>query len=78
MGVGKGSPCPFPWILKFSVKKRVVFLVSCGKKFISPVLASLEKLLKNPPVAPSGKNSLTISRLDQLKLPGAVTTGQYA
>jgi len=41
--------------LKFSAKK-VDFLVSSGKKTISPLLASLmEKFWKNPLVAPPGK-----------------------
>ena len=42
-----------PWILKILAKK-VIFLVSSGKKQIS---APLEKFLKNPLVAPSWKIS---------------------
>jgi len=34
----------------------VVFLVSSGKKQISPLLPPLEKFWKNPLVPPSGKN----------------------
>jgi len=50
MGVGRGETRP-PWILKISAK-RVVFLVSSGKKQISPLFAHLEKFWKNPLVPP--------------------------
>jgi len=36
--------------------KRAVFLVSSGKKQISPLLASLEKLLEKSTSAPPGNN----------------------
>ena len=44
-----------PWILKLSPKK-VVFLVSSGKK-ISPLLSPPRKNLKNPTVVPPWKRS---------------------
>jgi len=44
MGVGRGEQggAWLPWIFKISAKK-VVFLVSRGKKQISPLLPPLEK-----------------------------------
>jgi len=50
MGVGRRALDP--WILKISAKK-VLFLVSSGKKQISPLLVPLEKIWKNPLVPPS-------------------------
>jgi len=56
MGVGRGAegPC-LPRILKISAIK-VVFLVSSGKKQISPLLVPSGKILGNSPGGPPGKN----------------------
>ena len=50
-----GQGAPLPWILKISAK-NVVFLLSSGKKQISPLLPSLEKFWKNLQVPPWKKS----------------------
>jgi len=53
MGVGRGDLAT-PWILKISSKK-VIFLISSGKKQITLLLSPLEKFWKNPLVPPLEK-----------------------
>jgi len=54
MGVGRWAGLA-PLDFEIFSNKKVVFLLSSGKKQISPLLTPLEKFLKNPPVSPLWK-----------------------